>query len=165
MNLFWIHEPALAPVDQDERIYSDVIAKRPDYLVAIYEGAEIDPELTARDGRNRYRNAPMVCVRIKGEKDFVSEPLTAEHQHRFPRAWRWWQQHRGDSPKVSVQLLPGISAADLMELDELKLLDVASLAAAEVPYNLLPWRELARRFITLSKPRMRLVDGKLQEVA
>lgn len=166
MNLQWIHEPSLQPVDGDERIYSEVISKRPDYLVAIYEGAEIDPELTARDGRNRYRNAPMICIRIKGEKDFISEPLREEHARRFPRANRWWQQHRGENPKVSARLLPGIGAADLMELDELNLSDVASLAAAaEVPENLSRWRELARRFLSLSKPRMRLVDGQLEQVA
>lgn len=165
-NLHWIHEPALQPVDDDDRIYNDVIGKRPDYLVAIYEGAEIDPELTARDGRNRYRNAPMICIRIKGERDFISEPLRDEHARRFPRATRWWQQHRGETPRVSVRLLPGIGAADLMELDELHLADVASLAAAEsIPENLSRWRDLSRRFLTLSKPRLRLVDGQLQEVA
>lgn len=166
MNLQWIHEPSLQPVDGDERIYSEVISKRPDYLVAIYEGAEIDPALTARDGRNRYRNAPMICIRIKGEKDFISEPLRDEHARRFPRAWKWWEQRRGDAPKVSVRLLPGIGAADLMELDELNLSDVATLAAApDVPENLAKWRDLSRRFLTLSKPRLRLVDGQLQEVA
>lgn len=167
MSLFWIQEGQLQPVSDDDRIYFDVVAgKRPEYLVAIYEGAEIDPDLSAKDGRNRYRNAPMICIRIKGEKDFISEPLKPEHAQRFPRAWGWWQAHRGDSPKVSVQLLPGISAADLMELDELRLNDLASLAEVEtIPDNLAKWREMAQRFRTLSKPRLRIVDGKLEQVA
>jgi len=34
-----------------------------------------------------------------------------------------------------------------------------------VPAELQQWRNMANRLRTLSKPRLRLVDGQLQEVA
>ena len=165
MNLHWIHEPAARPQDEDGLIYEAVIGKQSDYLIAIYNGADVDSEQSALDGRTRYRNTAMICIRIKGERDFVSEVLTDQHKKRFPRAAAWWARHQSSEARVPVALLPGITAADLMELGELELGDVEALASADVPDNLKPWRDLARRFRSLSKPRLRLVDGALLEVA
>jgi len=164
-NLKWILEPATRPQDEEGRLDEAVNGKRPDYLVAIYGGADVDPVLSAESGRTRYRNAPMIAIRIKGDKDFISVPMTDEHANRFPRAVKWWNENKAGGLLVSVRLLPGITPADVAELDELKLSDVDALAAADVPENLQPWQSLARRFKTLAKPRMRLVEGHLQEVA
>jgi hypothetical protein len=164
-ELHWIHEPALKATDEEGQIYEAVIGKHPGYLVAIYNGAVIDPEATERDGRARYRNAPMVCVRQHGEKDFTSEPLRDEHKQRFPRTWAWWQKHQADARKVSVSLLPGITPAEIAELRDLGVTDADALCSTEVPENLQPLRAMALRLRTLSKPRLRLVDGQMQEVA
>lgn len=161
-RLFWIREKALSPQSEDDAIYREVIARAPDLDVAIYQGAEIDPDMTEASGRNRYRNAAMICKRNVGEKDFVSEPLTEEHRLRFPRAWGWWQAQKDKAAKVSIELLPSITPADVAELADLGITDVDTLAASDVPPELAPWKIAAMR---LRKPRMRLVDGQLQEVA
>lgn len=165
MELHWIREKAAPPRDEEDATYRQVIAQAPDLLVAIYHGAEVDPELTELSGRTRYRNAPMVCKRNVNEKDFVSEPLTEEHQYRFPRAWAWWQAQADKRAKVSVALLPNIMPADIAELASLGINDVDALASADVPAELQPWRDMANRLRSLSKPRMRLVDGQMQAVA
>jgi hypothetical protein len=164
-NLFWIREKAAPPQDEEDAVYRQVVSQAPDIQVAIYQGAEIDPDLTAASGRPRYRNAPMLCKRNVGEKDFVSEPLTDEHRRRFPRAWAGWQAQADKRAKLSIQLLPNIMPADVAELDALGIHDVDTLASTDVPAELQPWRSMANRLRTLSKPRLRLVDGQLQEVA
>lgn len=164
-NLRWILEAATRPSDEDGKLDELVNGKNPEFLVAIFEGADVDPELSAQSGRTRYRNVPMIAVRVKGEKDFVSVPMEDSHRRRFPRATAWWEQNKSAAAVVSVRLLPGISPADIAELDDLKLMDVDALAAADVPDNLQPWQTLAKRLRTLTKPRMRLVEGSLQEVA
>lgn len=161
-NLLWITEKASPPVGEDDAIYRQVINQAPDIQVAIYTGAEIDPELTAASGRNRYRNAPMICKRNVGEKDFISEPLTDEHKYRFPRSWGWWQAQKDRQAKTPVSLLPGITAAEIMELADLSITDVEALAGADVPEELDPLKAMALRLRTLSKPRMRLIDGQLR---
>lgn len=164
-NLRWILEAATRPRDEEGQLDELVNGKNPEFLVAIYEGADPDPELSAISGRTRYRNTAMIAVRVKGEKDFVSVPMGDEHRRRFPRATKWWDANKQGTALVSVRLLPGITPADIAELDDLKLSDVDALAAADVPDNLLPWQVLAKRLRTLSKPRMRLVEGSLKEVA
>lgn len=176
--LKWVTEPARsAEQDNDPELaffreqnvptaaYESIMGKRSDYLVSIYEGAELDAELSERDGRNRYRNVPMIAIKVKGEKDYVSEALNAGHRQRFPNAVRAWEAMKNAPPRVSAMLLPGITEADLRELEELQLIWLDKLVNATVPDNLKPWQELARRFVTLSKPRMRLVAGQLTEVA
>lgn len=162
-HLFWIRERALPPQNEDDAIYREVVARAPDISVAIYQGAEIDPELTAASGRNRYRNAPMLCKRNVGEKDFVSEPLADEHRIRFPRAWAWWQAQKEKAARVSIELLPGISPADVAELRDLGIGDVETLVTKEVPVELSGWKDISMRL--RGKPRLRLVDGVYQEVA
>lgn len=103
----------------------------------------------------------MIAKRNAGEKDFVSEPMTHEHRAMFPQAWNWFQAQQTRKQAASIELLPGISPAELAELRELKLTDLDALADAAVPVELEPWRALALRFRTLSKPRMRLVDGAM----
>lgn len=164
-SLFWIREAPRPPQSDEDRIYSQVISAPPKMDVAIYHGAEVDPDASARDGRVRYRNVAMLCKRVAGEKDFVSVPYTDEHARMFPRAAAWWQMQKDKARKVSVQLLPSITPADVAELGELGIDDVEALADADVPAELTHWRDMARRFRTLSKPRMRIVDGALQEVA
>lgn len=164
-NLRWILEAATRPSDEEGKLDELVNGKNPEFLVAIYEGADVDPELSAQAGRTRYRNTALIAVRVKGEKDFISTPLTDEHRRRFPRATSWWEQNKSAAAVVSVRLLPGITPADIAELDDLKLMDVDALAGADVPENLQPWQNLAKRLRTLTKPRMRLVEGSLQEVA
>jgi hypothetical protein len=166
MELSWIFEPPLHAADEEGKIYESVIGKHEGYYVAIYHGAEVNADLTAAEGRQRYWNVPMMVVRNKGESDYTSVPLTRELEARFPRAARWWKEKQSDAKRVSIALLPGITPADLAELRELNIADVETLAKLnEIPKNLEPFRDLARRFVTISKPRLRIVDGVMEQVA
>lgn len=161
-NLQWVLEPATRPFDEEGQMHERLFGKRPDTFVAIHEDAMEDTELSASSGRPRYRNVTMISIRNKGEKDFVSVPLKDEHLRMFPRAAKWWQQHKDASAKISVRLLPGMSIAEAMELEGINMGDLDSLLAGELPPELAHWRPIAAR---IRKPRMRLVDGQLQEVA
>ncbi len=155
MELHWIAEAAQKPQGVDETLYASVIAPPKPYLVAIFDGAEHDADATARDGRPRYRNTTMIAIRIMGETDFTSVPLTDEHKARFPRAWGIYQKERDKwASTIPLTLMPGCTEADRLELEALGITDVDALAKAEsVPENLEPLRIMARR---IRKPHVRL---------
>lgn len=161
-NLQWVLEPAIRPMDEEGRMMELAFGKRPDTYVAIHEDAVQDTELTASSGRPRFHNVTMIAIRNKGEKDFVSVPLTDQHLRAFPRAAAWWKQHKDDKAKLSVRLLPGMTMAEALELEGIGMGDVDALIAGEAPEELAHWKAVAMR---IRKPRMRLVDGQLQEVA
>lgn len=165
MTRAWIHEAARPPVDEDGKIMEHLFGKAPDVFVSIYEDAVEDGDLSAQSGRPRFRNVPMISVKNRGERDFVSVPLTDEHLRRFPHAASWWKAHKDDARAASVRLLPGITPAEIAELEALRLADVEQLVAGDVPEELAHWKTLALRLRSLAKPRLRLVDGEYQEVA
>lgn len=166
MTRAWIHEAARPPVDDDGKIMEHLFGKAPDVFVSIYEDAVEDGDLSAQSGRPRFRNVPMISVKNRGERDFVSVPLTDEHLRRFPHAAAWWKAHKGDAKPVSVRLLPGITPAEVAELEALNLHNADALCdAGSVPAELAGWRTMAMRLRSLAKPRLRLVDGEFQEVA
>ncbi|HQC98500.1 MAG TPA: hypothetical protein PK306_22620 [Aquabacterium sp.] len=166
MTRAWIHEAARPPVDEDGKIMEHLFGKAPDVFVSIYDDAVEDGDLSAQSGRPRFRNVPMISVKNRGERDFVSVPLTDDHLRRFPRAAAWWRKHKGDAPPVSVQLLPGITPAEVAELEAMQLHHVEALCESQdMPEELAHWKTLALRLRSLTKPRLRLVDGEYREVA
>jgi hypothetical protein len=141
-------------------------------FVAIYEGAVPDAELSANepmDGegrqRTRYRNCLMIATRAKGDKDYTSVELTDLHKRQYPLSWGYFQNRQATRRRVLIDLLPGITQADINELHDLRIYVLDQLAEAEVPENLVAWRTMARLYLAPPKPRLRLVNGKLEEVA
>lgn len=160
--LRFIREQAPSPRNEDEQTSAALFGKAPDLEIAIHQGAQLDADLTAKSGRPRYVNTLMIAKRNAGEKDFVSEPLTDMHRAMFPRAWAWFQAQQARNAAASIELLPGVTPAELAELRELKLTDLDALAdCSSVPAELEHLRAMALRFRSLSKPRMRLVDGAM----
>ena len=138
-QLVWIHEPAIQSTDEEGMMRERLFGKRPDCFVAIYIDAMPDGDATEREGRPVFRNVPLISIRNKGEKDFISAALTDEHLKIYPRAAKWWAEHKSDAAKVSVRLLPGITPAEVAELEALSLGDLESLAEYDVPDALQPW--------------------------
>ena len=163
MDLHWITEAAQKPQSLDDQLYEAAIAKAQPYSVAIYDGAQHDPEASERDGRMRYRNVPMIAIRILGETDFTSQPLTDEHKRRFPRAWDIYQKKREAwATMLPVALLPGLTEAERLELEHLGITDIDALAQSDtLPENLEPLRLLARR---IRKPHIRLTPNGVVNV-
>ena len=168
MELHWTQEKARQPVTEDERIYAEVIERSPDFLVAVFDDAVLDVEASHASGRRRFRNVTMIAVRNVGEKDFTSSVLTPELEARFPNAVRVYREKREAWTKqIPLELLPGITPAEVAELRAIKVPDMLALAEADaLPPELQQWQVLARRFQTLNqKPRLRVVDGAVQAVA
>lgn len=163
MELHWVTEAAKKPQSMDEQIYDAVISRPQPYSVAIYDGAEFDPEATERDGRQRFRNVPMIAIRILGETDFTSQPLTDDHKRRFPRAWEIYQRKREAwATMLPISLLPGLTEADRLELEALGITDVDALAQSDtMPENLEPFRVMAKR---IRKPHVRLTPNGVVNV-
>lgn len=164
-QLLWVHEPATRPTDEEGKLNERIFGAAPDCHVAIHVDAMEDSDASAREGRPVFRNVVLVSIKNKGERDFISVPWTREHQMLYPRAAASWESRKELNTKVSVELLPGITPAEVAELRAIDLGDLEALAAGTVPQALAKWKELAVRFRTLSKPRVRLVDGELKEVA
>lgn len=165
-SLRFIRVPAPSPKSDEDVTSAALFGKVPDLEVAIHIGASQDAELSAQSGRQRYRNTLMIAKRIAGEKDFVSESLTDEHKAMFPKAWAWWQGQVDARSRVSIALLPAITPAEIAEMNELKIADVDTLADfADIPVELAGWQAMARRLRSLSKPRFRVIDGGMEQVA
>lgn len=168
MELHWIRERAIAPRSEQEAIYAEVIEKTPDVFVAVFDDAILDIDASHASGRKRFRNVTMVAVRNAGENDFTSTELTPEHEARYPNAVGIYRAKRDTwARQIALELLPGITPADAAELRALKVPDVLALAEAQnLPAELQQWQVMARRFQTLNqKPRLRVIDGAVQEVA
>ena len=161
--LRFIRETPVVNLTEEQRAAQEAFGRQStDIEVAIHLGCQLDAALTEKAARPRYVNTLMIAKRNAGEKDYVSEPLTDEHRAMFPRAWAWWQAQEKRRAAASVELLPGITPADIAELRELKITDLDQLAdCSDIPEELAEWQAMARRFRTLSKPRMRLVDGAM----
>lgn len=164
--LRFIRVPAPSPASEEEVTSAHLFGKVPDLEVAIHMGCSLDPELSDQSGRPRYRNTIMVAKRNAGEKDFISEPLNDQHRAMFPRAVAWWESNQSAQSRVSVSLLPAITPAEVAELRDLNILDMDALADyADIPAELVGWQAMARRFRSLSKPRFRMIDGGMEQVA
>lgn len=164
-ELPWVAEPPIKPGNDEEKIDAELFGRAEVIFVAIYENAVYDDEATQLAGRPRYRNAPFIAVREKGTKDFVSRPVNDMDKRRFPRAWKSWEDRNGESAPVPLELLPGMRPAALRELKDIQITSVEALANCDRADlgDLDTFRQLARRLRSINKPRLRLVDGKLQE--
>lgn len=164
-ELRWVAEPPIQPKTDEERIDAELFGRAEVIFVAIYENAVHDEAATLSSGRPRYRNAPFIAVKEKGTKDFASRPVNDDDKRRFPRAWADWEARIGQDVPTPLELLPGARPAALRELRELGIRSVEALAACDRTDlgDLDQFRTLARRLRSLSKPRLRLVDGQLQE--
>lgn len=163
-ELPWVAEPPIKPNNDEEKIDAELFGRAEVIYVAIYENAVYDDEATQLAGRPRYRNAPFIAVREKGTKDFVSRPVNDDDKRRFPRAWKSWEARIGGKAALPLELLPGMRPAPLRELRDLKIESIEALAAYDGDLgDLNEFRVLAKRLGSLTKPRLRLVDGQLQE--
>lgn len=174
------------PESDEAKITEALFGKRPAARANFYLHGARNEDASIAAGYPIYEDRVYVSIRIPDSKDFVSRPAKpvdyrehAEAYARFERV-RDWKQH-------SIELLPGITTAQLATLRELGLFTIEQLAAhtpATAPWltrpdgdpypvlegaltpQLLPLHAQATRLVAyLNKPRLRLVDGQLQEIA
>jgi hypothetical protein len=163
-ELLWVTEPPIRPTTDEDKIDAELFGRAEVIYVAIYESATFDEAATEASGRPRYKNEPFIAVREKGTKDYISRPVKDDDRRRFPRAWKAWEARIGIKTTLPLELLPGMRPAQLRELQELGITSVEALAAHVGDLGeLTELHTLAKRLISLSKPRLRLVDGQLTE--
>lgn len=158
-QMLWTREPEQAPQDETGMIAAEVLGKRPDHLVCIYDHAIEDRAATEESGRPRFKNHPFIAVRAVDTPDFASRPIRPEDYHRFPRAAANYEKRKAAGLSHALELLPGIGPAQILELEALKLYTMELLAASDDEIgDLEPFRAAARRFL---KPRFRVVEGQM----
>jgi len=106
-------------------------------LVQFYMAPKKDDEASAREGRPIYKDVPWVKIFIPGDKDSVydnpawlDESHPNSHVNRYPDAWAAFK--RGDGEAVigtPLELMPGISKAQVEELKHFHCRTVEALAA------------------------------------
>lgn len=160
--MLWTREPARAPQSDDQKIGNELFGNN-DFLVCIFDDATKDVAASEAKGRPVYVGSTLIAVRIVNEHDYMARPLTEADVTRFPRAWHAYQGRKAGPKHVDVALLPGIQLAQVKALHDMKLGDIVALAKADpLDDELEPFRMAAIKF---AKPRFRVVDGELKEVA
>lgn len=170
------------------QIEKELFGERPKAHARFYLHGARNEEETIKNGYPVYDDKVYIEIKIPDCADFMSQPATREHFREYPQAyaffekWRDWKQH-------SLELLPGVTPAILATLQALGFHTVEHLAShtpetapwlklEENPYPLLegelppllqPIKGKAISLVAFwnnpPKPRLRSVDGKLEQVA
>jgi hypothetical protein len=173
--------------ERDEAVIAaEIFGKRPPQRARFFLHGAKDEDASLAAGYPVYVDKVYVAISVPDSKDFVSRPAKgpdfrefAEAAAKFERA-KNWAQH-------SLELLPGITTAQLATAHALGLFTIEQLAAhtpdnapwaklpdgdpfpnlaGQLPPALEPAHVYAKRFVAFAnKPRLRLVDGTLQEVS
>lgn len=131
---------------------------------SFYTHAQHDAVASQELGYPVYRDVPYCCIRLKGERDFISQPVTDEHIAEFAEAWKLYQHALGQE-QHSLKLLPKITPSVAYSLRDQGIHTIEQLAEATVPDAFADWQALARQWVRFwqnPKPRMRLVNGALE---
>src|SRR5690606_33088272 len=142
----------------DQAIYHEVFGAPPKRSATFYMHARKDECASGEAGFPVYRDVPYCTIRLKGERDFVSNEATDAHRAEFPQAWHHfertlaWDQH-------GIEMLPRIPPSAVATLKELGVHTIERLADVDVPAPMAQWRELAQRWVRFwanPKPRLRV---------
>lgn len=174
------------PQADEAKINEALFGKRPPARARFFLHGSKNEDATAAAGYPVYDDRVYIEVKIPDSKDFVSRLAQPKDYREFPEAAalfervRNWTQH-------SLELLPGITTAQLATLRDLHLHTIEQLAGhtpetaiwtkrldgdpypkleGRLPEPFVELQLLAKRFINfINKPRLRLVDGQLKEVS
>lgn len=173
------------PERDAEIIHRELFGARPPPRARFFmHGARNEQESITR-GYPVHEDRVYVEIKIPDSTDFVSHPASSQEMRQFADAYKQFERIR-DWKQHSLELLPNATPAALATAKCLGIFTVEQLAGhdpARAPWTLsddgdrfpelkgeLPpeLRQLhidARRFVLFyNKPRMRLVNGKLEEV-
>jgi len=118
-----------------------------------------------------YVDVVYVTVKNRGSRDSISQRATDEHKAQYPEAWKafqdWMRVRLTHTPlAVAPWGTPGVLAT-LRELGMVWVEELAAFAGA-LPAGYDEHRAWCKRFVNFKagvKPRLRLIDGQLTEVA
>lgn len=136
-----------------------------------YWHAVKDEDASKSAGYPVYRDVEYVLVVLRGGKEAKAEDfsyrVTDEHREAFKEAYAVFKQR--DAQRLTpLTIIPDYMPSLGATLADLDIKSVEALATATVPAPLDAAKAWAKRYVAFRagiKPRLRLVDGALQEVA
>lgn len=174
------------PATDQQIIEKEVFGARPKERARFYLHGARDEDASQAAGHPVYAEKVYVEIKVPDDKDFMSRPATKADFRQYPDSYAHFERVR-DFKQHRLDLLPGMSVALLATAQALGLFTIEQLAAhtpenapwrlsndedpypvlaGELPAALQDARLTAKRFVNFAnKPRVRLVDGALQEVA
>lgn len=160
------HESAV-----QEQIRAEIFGGARKAKAGFYWHAVKDEQESERLGHPVYTDVEYVLVVLSGGQEARSEDfsyrVTDEHRKAFPEAYAKFKELDGQRSTPLVILpdyMPSVGAA----LVDMGIRNIEALAAATVPAAFEPHRAWAKRYVAFRagvKPRLRLVNGQLEEVA
>lgn len=153
----------------ENMIVKELFGERPAAKAHFFLHGAKNEDATIAAGYPVYEDKVYVGIHIPDSPDYVSVPASEQHFQEYPQAyarfkqWQDWKQH-------NLELLPGITPAKTATLKELKIHTIEQLASHEgdLTPHVEDLRAIAKKFVLFmsgGKPRLRLIDGKLEEVA
>ena len=137
--------------------------------------AEAEQQKRIKEGSDEvarpfFRSAVYIETKARGQTDFAARPATDEDKRQYPREWAIFEQNRDKPPKHSIQLLPGNTVVTQALFNELRVETIEDFLEfverqpkiMEIFSELVPLLEAAKRWRTFMKPRLKLIDGKIQ---
>ena len=129
-----------------------------------YPHARKNGEKTESAGYPVFDRVIYVSIRNEGERDTFSREANDEDKARFPQQWaafcQWAENVEGKTP---IAALPGHDVCTMATFRELGIATVEQLLETEsLPEPLEPFMVAARRLRQLSKPHLKLVNGKYE---
>lgn len=120
--------------------------------------------------RPYFKKAAYIEKRHKGQIDYMSKPATEQDKRDFPQQWERFEQSKNQPPKHHISLLPGCGVCEQAIFNELNITAIEDfLEFSEKSPEILsifdelgPLLEVAKRWRTFMKPRLKLVEGKVQ---
>ena len=118
-----------------------------------------------------WKKVPYIQKHYRGQTDSIARAATDEDRRQFASEWQAYVDNQNGTKKHSIKLLPGNNVCVQAVFDELGLTTIEDfISHMETHPNLLdifselqPLHETAKRWRTFMKPRLKLVDGALQE--
>lgn len=125
-------------------------------------------------GYDVYRDRPYVRLTIPRSGDMpiqesVCVPVNEQHTREYPREWADFQARMANT-KHDIRLCHGITPAAVETLRGIGIRSMEDLAASvvELPEFIEAHRKFAKRYLAVVngvKPRYRVVNGQIEEVA
>lgn len=154
-----------------EQIRTEIFGGPRKAKARFYWHAIKDEDATAKAGYPVYQDVENVLIVLGGGTEAKSEEFsyraTSELRAEHPEAYAAFKAAcavRATTLRVLPDYMPSIAAT----LADMGINSIEMLAVADVPAPLEPQKAWAKRYVAFlagSKPRLRLVNGEVQEVA
>lgn len=172
------------PQSDQEIIEKELFGTRPKPRARFYMHGARNEDASQRLGYPVYEDRIYVEIKMPDSTDYMSQLATNALIREHPDAYKLFERVR-DWKQHALELLPGITPAQLATLHDLNLHTIEQVAAhtpetapwlkhvdgdpfpklaGELPPSLQDLKTTAKRFVLFGKPRARYVNGNLEEI-